>query len=94
MKILIFFLLLSFGSFSQTKYLSDSVYTNLRNGLILTTASFLPYTVAYKTSISPMPQNQKNVYVTVWVGFAVSLDINAIYYFRKAYKLRKIEKTE
>lgn len=91
MKTLIVFLFLSFGVSSQTKYMSDSVYSNIKNGVVLTTASLLPYMVAYQTSVSPMPQNQKNVYVTVWIGFAISLDINAIYYFRKAYKLKKIE---
>lgn len=89
MRVLILFILISFVGFSQKENHRDSIKSYIKNGLILTSSSFLPYSVAYKTSISPIPINQKKIYVTAWVGFAVYLDINAIYYFRKAHKLKK-----
>jgi hypothetical protein len=84
-KALIFFILLSFSSYSQ-----DSIrQRHLIKAVTLTTASVLPHYIAYITYINNKQNPYAYLYTGVWFSFGLTLDVEATYHFIQYHKLKK-----
>lgn len=86
-KIILFFVLLSFSSFAQdtTKLMRH----HLISGCVTTTASIMPHYVAYSTYINNKSNTSSYLYTGVWFSFGLVLDISATNHFIQYHKLKK-----
>lgn len=81
------FMVFSFFSFSQ--YRKDSTNTLIKNGIMTSIGSILPFYVSIKTFESNLPLPQRRIYGSVWFTFGIVLNVSSISDFVKAHKYKK-----